>query len=732
MRSQHQDRFSFRVFNIRSILTYLILIIVFAGCGKNNEVDYRNWTAYHGDATSSSFSELDQINTGNVHQLEVAWMYRSKDLSENARSNMQTNPIIIGDVLYGATPLLKIFALDAKNGVEKWRFDPFEGERARGVLRGLVYWESGRDKRILFPAGNWLHAINAETGTLIEEFGNLGRVDLRAGLGKDAETISVRATSPGIVFKDLLIQGSAVGENYGSAPGHIRAYNIRTGVIEWIFHTIPQEGEPEFETWENMTEENLDSRGGNNNWSGMSLDYKRGIVYIPLGSPSYDFYGGNRPGKNLYGNSLLALDAATGKYRWHYQTIHHDLWDYDLPAPPNLLTIQKDGKRVDVVAQVAKTGFIFLLNRDTGEPIFPIEQRAVPPSNIKSERAWPTQPFPTLPKPFVRQGFYEEYLTDISEEANQFAYNQFIRFRSGQIFTPPDTISTIHFPSTHGGANWGGAAHDPNTGILYVNANEQPELITLTRIIEEPPVVGSLYDIGANYYRLNCAMCHGNNLEGQHPSHPALNNIQEISTKEAILTIVEKGGALMPAYPNITDEEKDAIIAFLFGDRETLSTAPAPKVEPEVQEQSIRYINTTSYRDFVDKNGYPAVKPPWGTLNAIDLNSGDILWQVPLGIYPELLEKGIPPTGRENWGGPIATAGGLIFISATGDKIFRAFDQKTGDLVWETTLPYAAFAIPATYMVGGKQYVVIAAGGGRGTESGDLYIAFSLPDGLVD
>lgn len=722
--------------NYESILIqlwlYLTVVFLLGGCKKEIEVDYTNWTVYNGDATSSSYSELNQINKENVNQLEIAWIYSSQDLSENARSNIQTNPLIIGDVLYGASPLLKIFALDAKNGDEYWTFDPFEGERGRGVLRGMVYWESGHDKRILFPAGNWIHALNADTGTLIKDFGDNGRVDLRVGLGKDPETISVRATSPGVIFKNLLIQGSAVGENYNSAPGHIRAYDVQTGEIVWTFHTIPEEGEPGFETWEDMTAENLFNRGGTNNWAGMSLDVNRGIVYIPLGSPSYDFYGGNRPGANLYGNSLLALDAGTGKYKWHYQTIHHDLWDYDLPAPPNLLTIKKDGKSIDVVAQVTKTGFIFVFDRDTGAPIFPIEDRAVPPSNIKSERAWPTQPFPTLPKPFVRQGFFEADLTDISSEAHSFALSQFRGFRSGELYTPPDTISTVHFPSTHGGANWGGAAHDPNTGIMYINANEQPELITLARIKEEPPAVGTLYDIGSAYYRLNCSMCHGENLEGQHPSHPALNNIQDLGSKEAILTIIEKGGALMPAYPNITDEEKDAIIAFLYGDRESISSESESQLKAHVLEQNIRYINTTSYRDFVDNNGYPAVKPPWGTLNAIDINTGEIKWQVTLGIHQELIDKGIPPTGSENWGGPIATAGGLIFIAATRDKRFRAFDQQTGDLVWETTLPFAAFAKPATYMVDGKQYIVIAAGGGRGTESGDYYIAFSLPDSILE
>jgi quinoprotein glucose dehydrogenase len=717
---------------VNSHISFTIIILLFISCGEKKEVDYTNWTTYKGDETGSSYSDLNQINKNNVNELKIAWIYSSNDLSDNPRSNMQTNPIIIGNVLFGASPMLNIFALDAKNGSELWSFNPFEGERGRGVLRGLVYWESGQDKRILFPAGNWIHALNAETGSLIPEFGDSGKVDLRVGLGKDSESISVRATSPGIIYKNLLIQGSAVGENYGAAPGHIRAYDVRSGKIVWTFHTIPQKGEPGFETWENMSEENLYDRGGVNNWAGMSLDQKRGIVYIPLGSPSYDFYGGNRPGKNLYGNALIALDAKTGRYIWHFQTIYHDLWDYDLPAPPNLLTIQIDGKSIDVVAQVTKTGFTFIFDRVTGEPIFPVEDRPVSSSNINSERAWPVQPFPIFPKPFVRQGFFEEDLTDISDEAHRFTLSQFRGFHSGGLFTPADTISTVHFPSTHGGANWGGAAHNPNTGILFVNANEQPELITLARIIEEPTPAGTLYDIGAAYYRLNCSMCHGNNMEGQHPTHPALNNIQRIRTKEAILTTIEKGGGLMPAYSNITDEEKDALIAYLFGDRESLPIQSQNNNLTEISDQNIRYINSTSYRDFVDNNGYPAVKPPWGTLNAIDLNSGDIKWQVPLGIYPELIEKGIPPTGRVNWGGPIATAGGLIFIAATGDKIFRAFDEETGGLIWEFLLPYAAFATPATYMIDGKQYVVIAAGGGRGTDSGDYYIAFSLPDSVIE
>lgn len=721
--------------NFKQRLCLFSTFLIFCSCEMQGDSNYTTWNTYKGDETSSSYSSLDQINKENVHQLEVAWEYHTGDLDEEARSTIQTNPIIIDGVLYGVSPRLKVFAVDAKTGKEQWVFDPFEGERGRGSMRSVVYWEDDADRRILFSAGNWLYAIRAEDGKMITEFGDNGRLSLKEGLARDPSTISVRATSPGIIYEALLIQGSAVGENYGSAPGYIRAYNVITGELVWTFHTIPQSGENAAESW-HISDEELLSQGGVNNWTGMSLDLVRGIVYIPLGSPVYDFYGGNRPGKNLYGNSILALDAKTGAYIWHYQTVHHDLWDYDLPAPPNLLTLQHDGGPVDAVAQVTKQGFTFVFNRETGEPLFPIEERPVPASNVEGEQAWPTQPFPVKPTPFVRQGLNKENLTSLTKITRDSALAEFSKYRSEGLYTPPDSKGTIHFPSTVGGANWGGAAHDPQTGILYINANELAEIITVNKVEQQSTEQssGSLFQQGAQFYRQNCAMCHGNNREGQHPTHPALTNMDGTRSEQEILTIIERGFGLMPGFPTISENEKEAIIAFLFNKKEEISEFSSQESEGvnEDEPTDFRFINTTAYRDFRDINGYPAMRPPWGTLNAIDLNTGEIKWKVPLGTFPELVDQGIPPTGRESWGGPIVTAGGLVFIAGTGDQKFRAFDKDTGELVWKTNLPTAGFATPATYMIEDRQYIVIAAGGGRGTESGDSYISFALPEKTFD
>jgi quinoprotein glucose dehydrogenase len=529
------------------------------------------------------------------------------------------------------------------------------------------------------------------------------------------------ASSPGIIYKDLLIMGSAVGEGKDAAPGHIRAYDVRTGKINWIFHTIPQPGEPGFETWEGMDEESLNKRGGVNNWVGMSLDKNRGIVYVPLGSPVYDWYGGNRPGKNLYGNSLLALDAGTGERIWHFQAVHHDLWDYDLPAPPNLLTVEKDGESIDVVAQITKHGFIFVFNRETGEPLFPIEEKPVLQSNIEAEAPWPTQPFPTKPEPFARQEITPDNVTDISQEAREYVLEELEQYRNEGLFTPGDPKGSIMMPGTTGAGRWGGAAHDPESGILYVNSSELPSILTVqwqqTDRSSSP---------GEAFYVQNCAACHGMDREGQHPDFPGLNNIKETRSKEEVLGIIGRGASMMPAFPTISEEEKKAIIAYLFDQENDFIEEDSTVMEGDSRYG--QYVGVNPHKRFVDQDGYPAIKPPWGTLNAIDINSGEIKWKVPLGTYPELAERGITDTGMPSMGGPIATAGGLIFIGGTEDKKFRAFDKDNGELLWETTLPAAGFATPSTYMSGGRQYVVIAAGGGRGTEPGDYYVAFALPE----
>lgn len=707
---------------------FITLIMVSVAC-RQKRADRNDWPVYKADASSSSYSSLDQINKENVDRLEVAWTYRTGDIEEDGYSTMETNPVVVDDVLYAASPLLKVFALDASTGEELWRYDPFENEHASGYMRSVVYWQDGENKRILFSAGTNLYALDADNGSLISDFGNNGKVDLNVGLERNPGEISVKASSPGIIYGDLLIMGSAVGEAYESAPGHIRAYNVRTGEIEWTFHTIPRPGEPGSESWAGGTPDSLRQRGGANNWAGMALDKERGTVFIPLGSPVYDFYGGNRLGKNLYGNALLVLDASNGDYIWHYQTVHHDLWDYDLPAPPNLVTVQHDGEEIDAVAQVTKQGFTFLFDRETGNPLFPIEEKAVPRSYIEGEKAWPTQPFPVRPEPFVRQKITEQDLANFSSEAHDSVLKKFDSYRYDGLFTPPDPRGSIMFPSTRGGANWGGAAYDEESGLLFINANETPEIATVKEVKQQFDADKSLYDKGRFFYNRNCASCHGADLEGQHSIYPALTGIEENRTKAEVLTIIRQGGGMMPAFPNLSEEEEDAIISFLYNKKGQDRPEDETKLvhEPEQPGKNIgRYLNLTAYSRFEGPDGLPAIQPPWGTLNAINLNTGAIAWRVPLGTQPGV--DGEEPTGLESWGGPIVTAGGLVFIGATSDKKFRAFDRRNGNLLWETTLPTGGFATPATYMSKGKQYIVIAAGGGRGTRPGDYYIAFSLAD----
>lgn len=680
------------------------------------------WSVYRGDKANSAFSGLDQINKENVSQLQVAWTYHTGDAEKGNRSAIQCNPIIANGMMYLTSPKLKLIALDPASGKELWKFDPFADGQSGGVNRGVTYWEHGDDKRIFFTAGSYLHALDANDGKLVHAFGTAGKVDLRQGLGRDPEKLFVNASSPGVVYKDLLIQGTALGEGYDAAPGFIRAYDARTGDIAWTFHTIPQPGEPGYDTWPPDAYQEV---GGVNSWAGMSLDEERGIVYIPTGSPAFDFYGGNRKGKNLYGNCLIALEAATGKLVWYYQLVHHDLWDYDLPAPPNLLTVTHEGKKIDAVAQVTKMGMVFLFNRETGEPLFPIEERPVPPSALPGEEVSATQPFPVKPPPFSRQVFSEADVTDISPEARQSVLDKIRDARYGSIYTPPDTKGIVQFPGTRGGAEWGGAAVDPD-GIMYVNANEIPFFISM-RPIEIDGQEEFLASAGKRIYTLNaCTSCHGADRAGTNV-YPSLRNLGKTKTEKQVAALLKTGKGQMPAFPNISQEDMDALLAYLF-DKTDVKNPRFVNVS-NAAERKYRYAHS-GWNVLTDADGYFGVKPPWGTLNAIDLNKGEILWKVPLGVYPELVAKGLPPTGTQNLGGPAVTSGGLIFIGATRDKKFRAFDTATGDVLWEYELPAGGNATPSVYEVNGKQYVVIAAGGGGrvGTESSDAYVAFTLKD----
>jgi quinoprotein glucose dehydrogenase len=684
-----------------------------------------DWPTYLGDRANSHYSPLKQINTTNVTQLQVAWTYQSGGARPDGRSQIQCNPLIIDGVLYGTSPLSVLFALDAATGQELWRFNPLRGggdHQALGVNRGVVYWADGDDRRILYSAGSTLFAVNADDGKIISSFGDAGRVNLKSGLGRDANQLYVVATTPGIVFRDLIIMGSRVAEGPGpSAPGHIRAYHIRTGKMAWIFHTIPQPGEVGHETWPAGAWKFM---GGANCWAGMALDEQRGIVYVPTGSAAFDFWGGNRIGQNLFANCLLALDATTGKRRWHYQFVHHDIWDRDPPAPPNLLTVNHDGKSIDAVAQVTKSGHVFVFNRETGEPLFPIEERTVPPSDLPGEAAWPTQPIPLKPAPFARQIFSADQITVISPESHKAVLEKFVTLRPHTPFMPPSREGTIIFPGFDGGAEWGGAAVDPR-GILYVNANEMPWILTM---VETKPKDGPILSSGEQIYAQICAACHGVNRSGDPArAFPSLEKIAEKLKKPDIVQLLDTGRGMMPSVAFLSTEQKEAVAEFLLGEAPASRTPDQPAASGADVLLSEPYTHT-GYNRWLDTNGYPAVKPPWGTLNAIDLNTGEYVWRTPLGEFPELTARGIPPTGTENYGGPVVTAGGIVFIAASKDEMFRAFDQRTGKVLWQTKLPAAGYATPATYMVNGQQFVVIACGGGKcGTKSGDAYVAFALP-----
>ncbi|GLU52155.1 outer membrane protein assembly factor BamB family protein [Dyadobacter frigoris] len=703
-----------------------MLIFAFAGlvAYQTRTEDDRTWSIYKADNESTSYSKLSQINTKNVTQLQPAWTFALKDMKEGARSgSSECNPIIVDGVMYATSAKHWVYAVDAETGEKIWSFDPFDGAEGGGVSRGVTYYEEGNDKRILVTGGDKLFALDTKTGKPISSFGKGGYVNLNVGLRDDPETISVIPTSPGIVFKNLLIMGAEVSELYGAQPGYIRAYNCITGKLEWTFHTIPLPGEPGYETW---PKDAYKYAGGVNDWSGMSLDLKRGIVFLALGSPSYDYYGADRTGKNLYGNSVVALDAATGKYIWHYQTIHHDLWDYDLPAPPNLVTVKRDGKDLDAVAQITKHGFVFVFNRETGEPLFPIEERKVPVSHIPGEKSWPTQPFPLKPKPFARQLFREQDLTHYSEAGHDSLVKKYRSMRYEGLFTPPDLKGTLMLPGSRGGAEWGGAAYDPGTSVLFVKSNDSPEIESMQKMDEEKEAKDqTVFEQGKSVYMTYCATCHGKDKNGDEPNYPSLVSLKSRMTKEAALDKIKKGGGKMPAFASIVKGKEKGIIAFLYEKEQ--NSLKATKLETmQTKAGADKYLNLTAYGHFRDIDGNPALTPPWGTLSAINLTTGDYEWQVPLGNNEKLQEKGGPETGQEGSAGPIATAGGLIFISGTNDKKLRAFEKSTGKLLWQTVLPGVANATACTYMAGGKQYVALSVGGNKENPSGFI-MAFKLP-----
>ncbi len=651
------------------------------------------------------YSALTQVNPGNVSQLKVAWSYDSHDSFKD--SEMQSNPIVVGGVLYATTPTMHVVALDAVTGREIWKFDPSGGStvQRRFRQRGVTVFED----RVFVTYRNYLYALDRATGHPLPGFGDAGRVDLREGLGRPAERMTVSASSPGVVFEDLFIIGSTVPETLPGSPGHIRAYDVHTGKLRWIFHTIPWPGEYGYDTW---PKDAYKISGGANAWAGLSLDPKLGMVFAATGSASFDFYGSNRIGNDLFADCVLALDARTGKRIWHFQGVRHDVWDLDFPAAPTLVTVERHGRKIDAVAQITKMGTVFVLDRRTGKPLFPVAYRKVPASRLPGEKLAVMQPYPVAPPAFTRQAFTEDMVTNRTPQAHDAVLAQLRKLDSNGIYTPPSTRGTVLMPGTDGGAEWGGAAFDPETGLLYVNANEQPWIIRMVT-----------HDT-TSLYKNNCASCHGEDLKGAPPTFPSLVGIGERRSRAELKSIINEGGGRMPGFDYL-EQGVDEIVEFLVTGKDTGHVDPAVAAKDP---NWLKYRNE-GYILFRDPDGYPPITPPWGTLNAIDLNRGEIRWRIPLGEYPELAARGLKNTGSDNYGGPVVTASGLLFIGATNfDKKFRAFDKLTGKLLWETELPAAGNATPSIYEIGGREYVVIVCGGGKnGAPSGSSIVAFALP-----
>jgi membrane-bound PQQ-dependent dehydrogenase (glucose/quinate/shikimate family) len=612
------------------------LLLLLVPCGGEGQ----EWRFYGGNARGTRFSSLQQINRRNVGALKRAWTYhtgevnRSNETDRHHIAPFETTPLVVDGMLYLSTPSNRVIALDAETGKEIWQFDPQAGRAERTFFqhRGVAYWQSekGDDRRILYGTfDGHMVCLDAKTGKTCHGFGTNGVVNLRAGVADEFPHTEYAVMSPPALYKDLVITGAAVPEYPSKGPsGAVRAFDVRTGKLVWTFHTIPGPGEAGHETW---AEEAWKGRTGANVWSTMSVDAERGLVFLPIGSPSYDFYGGDRKGQDLFANSLVALQASTGRLIWYFQMVHHDLWDYDMPAQPTLITLRRNGESIPAVAQVTKMGSVFIFDRVTGKPLFSVEERPVPKSNVPGEAAWPTQPFPSKPPALVRQQLNETDITTVTAESHRYCAELFHSLETRGMYTPYGLKQTLVMPGTLGGATWSGGSFDPELGYLFVNVNE----------------------LGAV-------------------------------------------GAMEP-------QPAGAPVAYRRGSKEG------------------------EYARFWDQNQWPCQKPPWGTLNAVDVNKGEIVWKVPLGVVDGLNME----TGSPNLGGSVATAGGLVFIGAAADSRFRAFDSRTGKQLWVAELAASAHAAPVTYVgnKSGKQFVVIAAGGGgyfRGKTSDEI-VAFALP-----
>ncbi|WP_020568178.1 outer membrane protein assembly factor BamB family protein [Neolewinella persica] len=717
------------------LIPLLLLLVLFA-CTPD-QAPPASWSYYGGDPGLSHYSEATQIDTANVDQLVPLWTYHTGDADTANFSQIQCNPIVVDGSLYGVTPQMRLFAAEAATGMEKWVFDPQDvaldenGSRFKHNMinaRGLAHWKGDGGTRLFFTAGSLTYAIDAADGAIITSFGNGGHIDLHKGLGRNVDDDFIVSTSPGIVYQDVLVMGTRVNESLPAAPGHIRAYDVRTGEQKWIFRTIPGPTDEGFDTWDNKSA--WEYTGGANAWSGFSMDKGRGLIFCGTGSASYDFYGGNRPGENLYANCVLALDALTGERRWHYQTVHHDLWDKDHPTPPVLVTVNHAGKDIAAVAQPTKNGYLFVLDRETGKPVFPVTETPVPQAGaMPGEQLHPTQPIPDKPAPFARQvvgpGDINPYLSEADREV---VAEVFRTHRYGNPYLPPGKQPFILLPGFDGGAEWGGPAFDPKENMLYVNSSNMAWLIDMREVEWTPRGDENWAAAGQRLYVKHCQTCHGEDRIGT-GNNPTLINIGERYETSSFAELIRSGRRMMPAFGHLKEEEVAALASFVL-EQETEGKQPFT-LKPLSPGEDPYFIpwKMNGYKKFLAPDGKPAISPPWGTLTAIDLNTGEHRWQIPLGEYPDYKAKGLPATGTENYGGPVITAGGVLFIAATSDGKFRAFNKRTGVLLWETDLPAAGFATPAVYEIDGKQLVVIACGGGKlGTRAGDSYVAFGLPE----
>ena len=711
----------FRFTSLAAMAMLVAFIFSCLSCANDSTSQNANeWSHFGGDLSQNKFSALDQINAMNVSGLQEVW--RQEDTS-TVGSSLLFNPLVVKGKMYAFMPSKQLVALDPASGKLIWSFAP-DSTGVNTWTRGLTYHKrTGAPDVIFFVFGATLYAINSDDGSLVQSFGEQGKVDFYTGLSVDSamrKRVPVTANAPGVIYEDLYIVGCKVPDQLPSTAGDIRAFNVNTGKLEWTFHTIPLEGEYGYETWPATARK---KKGGANCWSGMALDEKRGIVYVPTASPSFDFYGADREGQNLFANCLLALDAKTGKRIWHFQTTHHDLWDRDNGSPPNLITVKHEGREVDAVALVTKLGYVFVFDRETGKPLFPIEERPVSTvSKMPGEKPWPTQPFPTKPAPFTRQGYRPEYFESLDSGALKLVKQGLTvdQYTTG-IYVPPDLNGSVIVPAAHGGANWGGASFNPSTGVLFVNATDLPWFLKLKDLKEVSQ--NNVLD-GASLFKLNCSSCHGADQKGTAVG-PDISEKVKLYSAQKIESVIKRGAEPMPSFQHLPQMQIDNIIAYLKN-RDNVSASNVNKNKEE--SGSEEPYGFSGYDFFVDSNKIPLIKPPFGTLNAINLNTGEILWQVPLGEDKRLAKKGIKNSGMYNRGGGIATAGGLIFIGATADNKIRAFDQTNGKVVWEQELPGAATSIPATYAINKKQYLAVAVSPNPATKFKGGYICFSLAD----